>query len=341
MKLLRLLGVLLAPIAPPALAQSPDPPALIAAHVRDGMLDTTDLSWLKGAFKQASPAEKQEWQTALRWAGACSTARDQQVRAELRTMGIASPAIAQFGVDDDRCFTFGAFAFRAKAFMDWASFDAAARAARERWNSFVYGARLGAESVPFEAAWVNDSAEAARLLRAVVREQAYRKAFSWRMPGQGAAMADTEWSLLETYISVAVSREDHKNTEMLKALVAEKGWPGISRVGAPASNAAWLLVQHADLDPAFQLRALRMMEPLTARGEVSRADYAYLYDRTMLKLAAKQRYATQVECKGGKRAPRPLEEGDSVDARRAWAGLEPVEKYLTSMDSTFGPCPLN
>lgn len=341
MRLRFLPGALLALTATPAIAQSAEPPAAIAAHVRDGVLDITDLSWLKGAFKQASPAEKQEWAAALRWASACSAARDQQVRAELRAMGIEALALKHVGDNDDRCFTFGVFAFRTRAFDDWASFDAAARAARERWEAFVYGLRMGAESVPFEPAWVDGNPEAMKLLRAVVREQAYRKAFSWRMPGHGPAVTDTEWPLLEAYISVATSREDHRNTEMLKALVAAKGWPTIPRVGAPASNAAWLLVQHADPDPAFQLKVLRLMEPLTAKGEVSRSDYAYLYDRAMLKLTGKQRYATQTQCKDGKRVPQPLEDGNGVDARRAWAGLASLTEYLGSMDKVYGPCPSN
>lgn len=335
------LGALLALLATPAVAQPIEPPAVIAAHVRDGMLDTTDLSWTKGAFKQATPAEKQAWQAALGWATACNAARNAEVRAELRAMGIDSPALKHVGARDDRCFTFDAFAFRARAFADWASFDAAARAARERWQAFLYGAKLGAQSVPFEPVWVNGNAEAVKLLRAVVREQAYRDAFGWRIPGRGPAVTDAEWSLLEAYISDAVSREDHKNTEMLKALVAEKGWPGISRVGARASEAAWLLAQHADLDPAFQLKALRLMEPLTAKGDVSRGNYAYLYDRTMLKLTGKQRYATQVQCRDGKRVPHPLEEGDGIAARRAWAGLAPLTEYLASMDRHSGPCPAN
>ncbi|NIJ19762.1 hypothetical protein FHS95_001431 [Sphingomonas naasensis] len=341
MRRLLLLGALAASIAVPAAAQPLDPPSAIAVHVRDGLLDTTDLSWLKGAFSRATTAEKADWIAALRWADACSAAREREVRAELRAMGVESVALPHAGDNDDRCFTFGVFALRARAFADWASFDAAARAARTRWEIFAHGVRLGAESVPFEPGWVNGNAEAMKLLRAVVREQAYRRAFSWRMPGQGPVQTDPEWALLEAYISVAVGREDHRNTEMLKALIAEKGWPSIPRVGAPASNAAWLLAQHADLDPAFQLKVLRLMEPLSARGEVSRSDYAYLYDRTMLKLSGKQRYATQAHCEGGKRLPQLLEKHDAVDARRAWAGLGPLAEYLASLDASFGPCPAN
>jgi hypothetical protein len=333
-----LLGAMLAlPAAP--VSDPPDPPAAIAAHVRDGALDTSDLSWLKGAFKQASRAEKQDWAAALRWAAACSAARDEEVRAELRGMGIGSPALAHVGADDDRCFTIEVFGAHTQPFADWTSFDAAARAARVRWEAFVHGVRLGAESVPFEPAWVNHNAEAMKLLRAVVREQAWRRAFDWRMPGHGPAVSDAEWPLLQAYISVAVGREDHQNTEMLKALVAEKGWPTIPRVGAAASNAAWLLVQHADLDPAFQLNALRLMEPLVASGGVDKRNYAYLYDRVMLKIAGKQRYGTQAMCTDGKRVAQPLESPGAVDARRKEAGLDTLAGYLADLDRNFGPCP--
>src|SRR3546814_4825245 len=86
----------------------------------------------------------------------------------------------------------------------------------------------------------------------------------------------------------------------------EKGWPTISAVGEKASHAAWLLAQHADDDPALQVRALRLMEPLAKAGEASKSNYAYLYDLVMLKLAGKQRYATQFGgCETGQ-AIRPL-----------------------------------
>lgn len=36
------------------------------------------------------------------------------------------------------------------------------------------------------------------------------------------------------------------HTARLKELIKENGWPRLSKVGAEASQAAWLLVQHAD-----------------------------------------------------------------------------------------------
>ena len=41
---------------------------------------------------------------------------------------------------------------------------------------------------------------------------------------------------------------------------------------APSFMAAWMLVQHADADPAFQARALAEMEAAVAKGTAARED---------------------------------------------------------------------
>ena len=81
------------------------------------------------------------------------------------------------------------------------------------------------------------------------------------------------------------------------------------------------------------------MAPLVPSGEVSRSDYAYLYDRVMLKVAGRQRYATQLMCLDGKRVAQPLENEHSVDRLRAEMGLDPFASYLKSADAIFAQCP--
>ena len=76
-----------------------------------------------------------------------------------------------------------------------------------------------------------------------------------------------------------------------------------------------------------------------AKGDVAKGDYAYLYDRVMLKITGKQRYATQATCDNGKRVPQPLEDEKAVDRLRADVGLAPVAGYLAAMDQTYGRCP--
>ena len=71
-------------------------------------------------------------------------------------------------------------------------------------------------------------------------------------------------------------RSDAGQHRVAQGASSRDGWPTISEVGEKGASAAWLLTQHADADPVFQARALRLMEPLVAQGEVSKANHAYL-----------------------------------------------------------------
>lgn len=72
-------------------------------------------------------------------------------------------------------------------------------------------------------------------------------------------------------------RVDLKNTKRLKKIIEKFGWPTISKVGKEASNAAWLLVQHADNDPKFQQKCLLLMLKVKV-GDINLQNIAYLTD---------------------------------------------------------------
>ena len=55
----------------------------------------------------------------------------------------------------------------------------------------------------------------------------------------------------------SVKEIDKKNLSELKGVIKNYGWPTVPLVGSRASNAAWLLVQHADSDLEFQKHCLR------------------------------------------------------------------------------------
>ncbi len=113
---------------------------------------------------------------------------------------------------------------------------------------------------------------------------------------------------------------DTRNTSRLKDIVAKHGWPTISLVGEDGARAAWLLAQHADADPSFQLEVLQLMEPLLAKKEADGKLFAYLFDRTH----KPQRYGTQGSCSGsGVWSPREIEDAPNVDKRRATVGMVP------------------
>lgn len=105
-----------------------------------------------------------------------------------------------------------------------------------------------------------------------------------------------------------------------------------------ASGNAWLLVQHADDDPAFQVAMLRLMELLAAHDEVNKRNVAMLTDRVMLKLVGRQRYGTQFTCQDGRHTPLPLEDEATLANRRAAMGLDTLAQNVIRMDQAYGPC---
>lgn len=126
---------------------------------------------------------------------------------------------------------------------------------------------------------------------------------------------------------------DTRNTARLKQIIEAHGWPTIAQVGEDAANAAWLLAQHADADPAFQREVLALMAVAVDAGQASASNYAYLWDR----VHDPQRYGTQGRCVGpGQWAPRAIESPDGVDDRRAGAGLPPMADYIARVS---GHCP--
>ncbi len=56
-----------------------------------------------------------------------------------------------------------------------------------------------------------------------------------------------------------MSAIDRKNTARMKEILDKHGWPGKRLVGDDGAHAAWLLVQHADLDREFQKRCLKLL----------------------------------------------------------------------------------
>ncbi len=123
------------------------------------------------------------------------------------------------------------------------------------------------------------------------------------------------------------------NTSRLKEIIEEIGWPTISKVGDEASGAAWLLTQHSDYDLGFQEKALAMMKELP-KEEVKKRNIAYLEDRVRAKgKGLPQIYGTQFWTdEKGKYGPRPIENLDKVDERRAAVGLGPLAKYQDIME---------
>lgn len=136
-------------------------------------------------------------------------------------------------------------------------------------------------------------------------------------------------------ISKKLKTIDQDNTRWLTQVVDKHGWLGVSQVGKEGAGLAWLLVQHADLDPKFQRRCLDLMTALP-KEEVSQKNLAYLTDRVLLAEGKKQKYGTQFTSQGGEMKPSPIEDEAKVDERRKEMGLPPLAEYAEILRKQYG-----
>ncbi len=132
-----------------------------------------------------------------------------------------------------------------------------------------------------------------------------------------------------------ISDVDAYDTAQLKRLLRVYDWFTIDEFGPTADESGWLLVQHADLDPAFQKEVLARLARLYVSGRTSRSNYAFLYDRVAVAEGRAQRYGTQGACAKGRWTPDASEDPGLLDERRAAMGLEPIARH----QATYANCP--
>lgn len=132
---------------------------------------------------------------------------------------------------------------------------------------------------------------------------------------------------------------DTANTERVKAIVRQYGWPSPELVGRDGAEAAFLLVQHADL--TFQKQMLPLVEKAYRSGGLSGQSYALLLDRVLVREGKPQLYGTQAkgfeQWKGQEPVMEPIEDEANVDKRRAEVGLPPLSEYRKALKQMYFP----
>lgn len=124
-----------------------------------------------------------------------------------------------------------------------------------------------------------------------------------------------------------------KHTERLKKIVAEFGCIDIPRFGQNTSHYAWLIVQHANHDIAFQEEYLALM----LKSEVLNRDVAYLTDRIAILRGEPQTYGTQFDPATllSNYSPYPIKNMEVVDQRREAMGLNTMEEHKDYMHRKY------
>jgi len=131
---------------------------------------------------------------------------------------------------------------------------------------------------------------------------------------------------------------DKRLLDELLTMIPEEGWFLKSVYGEQASKAAFLIIQHSDLQN--WRRFVPILEPLVARGEVDGQSYGLMYDRLAINEGRPQRYGTQMACKGGKWVidRENLEDPENADARRAAMGFHGTLAEYEAIFAGYPPC---
>ena len=307
-------------------------PQALVSRIDGGHFNSKDYLWARGAFPGANTAEIIQWQEMLNYSRRCAGPVPVTVAAEAKSLGVNQTSMFAINYASDVCAEIS-IAVRAVANLkSWDEFTRSVEEARPYYSAYMFAVSTAVESISAQ------KTPRAQLARMALRDQMLRTAIFWGEGGASDApqIGSSARSVLKIDFERAIRDADHANTIMLKNIVSEQGWPQISRVGREAANNAWLIVQHADDDPLFQVRALRLMKPLLRRAEVNRASYALLYDRVLLVLSGKQYYGTQFTCHLHAWTPLPIDDQKNVDQRRVRMGLPVISEYAKVVVRNFG-----
>ncbi|MGG5260543.1 DUF6624 domain-containing protein [Phycicoccus avicenniae] len=175
---------------------------------------------------------------------------------------------------------------------------------------------------PPTTAPVEEPALRTELLAMLVQDQAVRTGVA--PPGDSRSPDE---------LAAAWDETDRRHGERMHAVLDEHGWPGWRLVGSDGAFAAFVLVQHADLDLPLQQRGLELLTAAVGRGDADPSDLAYLLDRVRVATGQPQVYGTQWGSDAtGAPAPRtPIEDFERVDVRRAAVGLGTLAAYLEEL----------
>lgn len=117
------------------------------------------------------------------------------------------------------------------------------------------------------------------------------------------------------------------NAQALEKIITEIGFPSISKVGKEASEAAWLIIQHAISLPNFMKKCAELLRESVERGDGNVINLAYLTDRIAVYEGRLQFYGTQFDWnEDGQLVAQPYDELDLVNQRRAAVGLNTLEE---------------
>lgn len=153
-----------------------------------------------------------------------------------------------------------------------------------------------------------------------------------------SGLPDGERQRADAAIGRSISALDEAHQAQLLTMVPPEGWFLRSRYGEAASSAAFLIVQHGNLE--LWRRFVPVLEPLVVAGEVDGEQYGLMYDRLAINEGRAQRYGSQMTCRDGRLVVdyANLEDPQRADERRAAIGFERTLAEYEALFEKYPPC---
>ena len=186
---------------------------------------------------------------------------------------------------------------------------------------------------PRQAALPPPTTDRERLERMGALDQVGRRAFTVL---DFSALPADERQTAETLAWADINAVDKALLDELLTMVPAEGWFKKSVYGERAAGAAFLIIQHSDLES--WRRFVPVLEPLVAQGEVEGQSYGLMYDRLAINEGRPQRYGTQMKCKDGRWVVDNLEDPGRVDERRRAMNFPGTMAEYEAHFRTYPPC---
>lgn len=195
----------------------------------------------------------------------------------------------------------------------------------ERWGQLI--ALVKANKADYEKDL--DKPLVAQLDTIYQLDQSYRRQISEieKKYGRDSEEMQAHWKL--------IMETDSINLIKVKEILDTRGWLGPKVLGQQGNSTLFLVIQHSD--PETQVKYLPMMRAAVKNGNASPSSLALLEDRVALGQGKRQIYGSQIgrDPENGEYYVLPLIEPENVNARRAEAGLGPIEEYVFQWNMTW------
>ncbi len=121
----------------------------------------------------------------------------------------------------------------------------------------------------------------------------------------------------------------NQNAAKLLEIINQSGWPNKDQVGQSASDAAWIIAQHAISKPDFQRKCLEILKVQASKGLIELSKIAKLQDRICFFEGKPQIYGTQFDWDENKQlSPLPIQDIKNVDSLRETMGLPSLDETI-------------